>query len=213
MESGKLKRSSSSFAETYASSAFKKENDLERSQRLKLQEEVQQGETRAILRPPSQLSKVITLLKYRTTAHYQDGEYLGTRLGDKLVFALLIMSLYWRIGDELDPQSIASTASLLFFVATLCGFGAAAFVPALNLERKLFYRELADGCYAPATYYFAKFLEEAFIALFTSGIFSVIVYFSLALTGNFGVFFVAYYLTTLIGVILAYAVSAVVPSL
>eukprot|EP00339_Tiarina_fusa_P022297 CAMPEP_0117025940 /NCGR_PEP_ID=MMETSP0472-20121206/19112_1 /TAXON_ID=693140 ORGANISM="Tiarina fusus, Strain LIS" /NCGR_SAMPLE_ID=MMETSP0472 /ASSEMBLY_ACC=CAM_ASM_000603 /LENGTH=674 /DNA_ID=CAMNT_0004732795 /DNA_START=65 /DNA_END=2089 /DNA_ORIENTATION=- len=162
---------------------------------------------------PSEWSKLITLLKYRGVAHYQDGEFLGTRFGDKLVFALLILSLYYGIGEETDPQSVASTTTLLFFIAALCGFGAAAFVPALNLERKLFYRELADGCYHPATYYFSKFIEEAFIALFTSGVFGVIVFFGLKLTGNFGIFFVSYYLTTLIGVILAYAVAAAVPSL
>jgi hypothetical protein len=33
------------------------------------------------------------------------------------------------------------------------------------------------------------------------------------LTGNFGIFFITYYLTTLIGVILAYAISAAVPTL
>ena len=86
-------------------------------------------------------------------------------------------------------------------------------MPTLNLERKLFYRELADGCYSPTTYYFSKFIEEAVIALFTSALFCVIVFFGLKLTGNFGVFFLTYYLTTLIGVILAYAVSAAVPSL
>jgi ABC-type multidrug transport system ATPase subunit len=162
---------------------------------------------------PSEWSKLITLLRYRSVAHYQDGEFLGTRFGDKLVFALLILSLYYGIGEETDPQSVASTTTLLFFISALCGYGAAAFVPALNLERKLFYRELADGCYHPATYYLSKFIEEAFIALFTSGVFSVIVFFGLKLTGNFGIFFVSYYLTTLIGVILAYAVAAAVPSL
>ena len=125
----------------------------------------------------------------------------------------MILSLYYGIGDETDPQSIASVSSLLFFICALCGYGAAAFVPALNLERKLFYRELADGCYYPTTYYFSKFAEEAIIALFTSMTFCLIVFFGLKLTGNFGVFFLTYYLTTLIGVILAYAVAAAVPSL
>jgi hypothetical protein len=53
----------------------------------------------------------------------------------------------WKIGEGHDPQSIQSTATLLYFISALCGYGAAAFVPSLTLERALFYRELADGCY------------------------------------------------------------------
>jgi ABC-type multidrug transport system ATPase subunit len=162
---------------------------------------------------PSEVRRLVTLLKYRSIAHLQDAEFMGTRFGDKTVFALLILSLYYGIGEDTDPQSIASVSSLLFFICALCGFGAAAFVPTLNLERKLFYRELADGCYNPMTYYFSKFIEEAAVALVTSTLFCVIVFFGLKLTGNFGVFLCIYYLTTLIGVILAYAVSAAVPSL
>mmetsp|Transcript_17771 Transcript_17771/g.19818 ORF Transcript_17771/g.19818 Transcript_17771/m.19818 type:complete len:511 (+) Transcript_17771:1-1533(+) len=162
---------------------------------------------------PSEFSKLVTLLKYRGVAHYKDGQFLGVRFGDKVMFSILILTLYFGIGEKTDSQSVASMSTLLFFIAALCGFGATAFVPALNIERKLFYRELADGCYHPATYYCSKFLEEAFIALLTSGVFCVIVFFGLKMTGNFGVFFLAYYLTTLIGVILAYAVASIVPSL
>ena len=41
-------------------------------------------------------------------------------------------------------QSISSTGSLLYFVMALCGYGAAAFVPSLTLDRPLFYREVCD---------------------------------------------------------------------
>jgi len=81
------------------------------------------------------------------------------------------------------------------------------------LNRKLFYRELDDGCYAPTTYYASKCVQEAILALFTSGLFCVITFFGLDLPGNFGIFFVTYYLTTLIGIILAYAVASIIPSL
>ena len=43
----------------------------------------------------------------------------------------------WKIGDKTDTQSIQSTASLLYFVSALCGYGAAAFVPSLTLDRPL----------------------------------------------------------------------------
>jgi hypothetical protein len=140
-------------------------------------------------------------------------EFLGPRFGDKVLFSLLFMSLYFRIGQNEDPKSVASVAALFFFITAKCGFGAAAFVPALTLERRLYYRELADGCYAPITYYLSKFFEEAFIALFTSLVFTIVVFFGCDLRGSFGLFFLSYYLTTLVGVILAYAFSAFFSSL
>lgn len=99
--------------------------------------------------PPSQLSKLMTLLKYRMAAHYKDAQFLGPRLGDKVLFSVLILTLYWDIGDKTDAKSINSIAALTYMICALCGYGAAAFVPSLTLERALFYRELADGCYSP----------------------------------------------------------------
>jgi ATP-binding cassette subfamily G (WHITE) protein 2 len=165
------------------------------------------------LSPPSQFSRLLTLLRFRMVAHYKNGEFLGTRFGDKIVFSILILSLYWGIGDNTDAQSIQSTAALLYFVAAICGYGAAAFVPSLTLERSLYYRELSDGCYAPATYYMAKFIEEGVLATITSLIFCLVVYFGCALQGNFFLLFVSYYLTTMMGIILAYAVAAISPTM
>lgn len=170
-------------------------------------------ETGKDLAPPSELSKLWTMLRFRMVAHYKDGEYIGTRFGEKIVFALLILSLYWRIGEKTDTQSIQSTASLLQMVAAICGYGASAFVPSLTLERALYYRELADGCYKPATYYMAKFIEEGILAIITSLVFCIFVYFGCALQGSFFLFVISYYLTTMMGIILAYAVAAVAPTM
>lgn len=105
---------------------------------------------------PGALKQLATLMQYRTATHYKSGEFLGPRIGDKLVFGVLILSLYWGIGDKEDTNSIASTSALLYFISALCGYGAAAFVPSLTLDRPLFYRELADGCYSPLVYYLSK---------------------------------------------------------
>lgn len=208
-----LENNDKDFVALYESSEVKKVADKIREDFLEAQTAAPTIDFKKMQDRPSQLSKLITLLKYRMVARYQTATFLAPRFADKTLFAVLILSLYFGIGAERDPQSILSASSLLFFVAALCGFGAAAFVPTLNLERRLFYRELDDGCYSAITYYFAKFIEEAVIALFTSGLFAVIVFYGMKLTGNFGIFFVTYYLTTLIGVILAYAISAAVPSL
>jgi len=170
-------------------------------------------DTEKDLDPPSQLSKLFTLLRFRMLAHYKDGQFLGTRFGDKIVFATLILSLYWGIGDKSDAESIQSVAAMLYFVAAICGYGAAAFVPSLTMERNLFYRELADGCYKPITYYASKFIEEGILALITSLVFCMIVFLGVSLQGNFFLLFISYYLTTMVGIILAYAVAGLAPSM
>jgi len=162
---------------------------------------------------PGPMKQLATLLRYRTATHYQSGEFLGPRIGDKVIFGLLILSLYWGIGDKEDTNSIASTAALLYFVSALCGYGAAAFVPSLTLDRPLFYRELADGCYSPLVYYLSKFLEEAILCVLTTLIFGMIVFWGVSLQGSFFVFAINYYLTTMTGICLAYAIAALVPTM
>mmetsp|Transcript_27729 Transcript_27729/g.31168 ORF Transcript_27729/g.31168 Transcript_27729/m.31168 type:complete len:701 (-) Transcript_27729:361-2463(-) len=207
-------RRRSSFAELYKSSDMKL---MASSIRMSTTEEaLKEGPTvhpKKLHQYPSQVSKLMTLLKFRMVAHYKDVDFVATRFCEKIIYGLLILTLYFRLGAKTDTESINSVTSVLFLIVALCGFGASAFVPALNIERKLFYRELADGCYTPMTYYCSKFIEEAIIAIFSSFVFSVLVFYGVQLTGNFGIFFVVQYLTTLIGVILAYAVSAAVPSL
>merc|ERR1719265_480675 len=147
------------------------------------------------------------------TTHYKDGEFLGPRIGDKIFMSVLTLSLYWGIGGDKDPQSIQSINGLLYFFAALCGYGAAAFVPSLTLERGLFYRERADGCFMAVTYYLAKFIEEAVLCILTSLLFSVITFWGIRLQGSFLIFVVTYYMTTMLGIVLAYAVAAVAPNM
>lgn len=162
---------------------------------------------------PGQVHALRTLLAYRMGTHYRSGEFLGPRFGDKVFMSLLTFSLYWGIGNKQDAQSIQSTAAVLYFFCALCGYGAAAYVPSLTLERPLFYRERADGCYTAVTYYMSKFIEEAVLCTLTSLVFSVIVFFAMSLQGNFGIFVVTYFLTAMVGIALAYAVAAVAPNM
>eukprot|EP00747_Dinoflagellata_sp_TGD_P183521 gnl/TRDRNA2_/TRDRNA2_38445_c0_seq1.p1 gnl/TRDRNA2_/TRDRNA2_38445_c0~~gnl/TRDRNA2_/TRDRNA2_38445_c0_seq1.p1 ORF type:complete len:634 (+),score=111.22 gnl/TRDRNA2_/TRDRNA2_38445_c0_seq1:94-1995(+) len=162
---------------------------------------------------PGQLHALRTLVGYRMTTHYRSGEFLGPRFGDKIFMAILMSTLYWDVGSGRDARSIQSTAALLYFVSALCGYGAAAFVPSLTLERPLFYRERADGCYLALTYYLSKFIEEAVLCTLTSLVFSAIIFWSLGLKGNFFVFVFSYYLTTMMGIVLAYAIAAIAPNM
>lgn len=55
-----------------------------------------------------------TLIKYRTTRNYRNIEFLAPRLGDKLVFTFLIVTLYLGIGDKLQPDNYANISAILF---------------------------------------------------------------------------------------------------
>jgi hypothetical protein len=46
------------------------------------------------------------LPQYRTTKNYRSPDFLGPRVADKLIFSLIIMSLFWGIGDELNSTNI-----------------------------------------------------------------------------------------------------------
>jgi hypothetical protein len=50
------------------------------------------------------LHAIRVLLKYRTVKNYKSVGFVAPRFGDKIFFSLLIMSLYWGIGDEKDAQ-------------------------------------------------------------------------------------------------------------
>ena len=132
------------------------------------------------------------LWRYRSRKNYQSAEFVAPRLGDKVMFALLILTLYWDIGKSTDAQGMQSTASLLYFIMALCGYGAAAVVPSLTLERPLFIRETSDGCYSPQAYWVYKLGEEAAITLLTSMLFAVVVFWSCALKGSFLLFVFTY---------------------
>ena len=41
---------------------------------------------------------VLTLLRYRSLRSFGDVEYIMTRLGDKLLYGLVMMSLFWGEG-------------------------------------------------------------------------------------------------------------------
>lgn len=44
----------------------------------------------------------------------QDGEYLGPRIGDKTIIGLLILSLFWGIGNNFEPTNVNNLAAVLF---------------------------------------------------------------------------------------------------
>ncbi|KAK9904696.1 hypothetical protein WJX75_000743 [Coccomyxa subellipsoidea] len=156
---------------------------------------------------------VRTLIKWRATKDFRDVTFLGPRIVDKLVLALIIMTLYWRVGENHKLSNYNNLAAVLFLWTILPGYAAAAFIPTIVLERPLFVRERNDGLYRPITYVIFKMMEEISITLVNSLVFSAIVFFPLKLTGDFIIFWLIFLTTTSIGIVLAYAIASVSPNM
>eukprot|EP00877_Chromochloris_zofingiensis_P004326 jgi/Chrzof1/13895/Cz08g16130.t1 len=154
-----------------------------------------------------------TLIKYRTTHNYRDAAFLGPRIGDKLLIGLLIMTLYLGIGDDFAPDNVINIAAVNFMFVTMPAFGAAAYVPAIVLERNLFCRERNDGVYRVITYLMAKMLDELMIAAVASCVIAAIAFYGIQLQGEFVLFWLVYYIVLCTGIVLAYFVAALSPNM
>ena len=154
-----------------------------------------------------------TLIKYRTPRNYKDPEFLGPRIGDKFLMTVLQWSLYWKIGGNFDPNNFANISAVLFMFIVLPAYGAASYVPAIVLERRLYMRERADGLYYAITYLLAKLLDELIVATLASLPLCAASFYAMDLQNSFALFWVVYLLVLYIGVVLAYAIAAVSPNM
>ena len=135
------------------------------------------------------------------------------RLGDKIIFGLVIGTLYFNEAQKhRDDGHANNVASLLWITVVLPGYGAAAYVPQIVDERATFVREVADGCYDVGTYVAYKCAEEFAIMLPFSGVFAGLIYFMVKFQCSFAVFWATYYLNSCVGIALAYAVAAFSPT-
>lgn len=208
---------SGDFAAAYESSEFKSAADSDIARLLAKAEDLDDA-TKADLAVRRETVTPFwwalkTLFKYRTLKNYKSPDYLGPRVADKLIFSLIIFTLYWKVGKNTDPDNITNIAAVLFMWVTLPAFGAASYVPAIVLERSLFVRERNDGLYRVITYLVAKILEEVFIALLSSIAFANLVFWTLQLQGSFAIFWLIYYTTLSTGIVLAYFIAALSPNM
>lgn len=158
-------------------------------------------------------SAIRVFLKYRSRKNFISPVFLGPRIGDKLIFTLLIATLFWGVGDDFDAENHYNIASLLFMWCTLPGFGAASYVPSIVQERVLFYRERNDGLYRVITYLVAKLIDELIVAFIASLIFGSIVYLATDLEVHFITFWMVYFGTLSNGIALAYLIGALSPNM
>ena len=72
-------------------------------------------------RPRLTLQAILILLKYRALTDYRDPVYLGPRIGDKLVFSLIVLTLYLGEGGEMAPAKVRSLEQSLAVSGPLGG--------------------------------------------------------------------------------------------
>lgn len=79
-------------------------------------------------------------LQTRMIKDYSDPAYLAPRIADKIFIAFLMTSLYYGLGNNNVSSNVQNISSLLFMWATLPGFTAVAYIPAIVLDKPLFRR-------------------------------------------------------------------------
>ena len=72
---------------------------------------------------------------------FTNRKYVGPRVGDKILLGFIILSLYWHAAKEINNAlKTPNIAGVLFMISILPGFTASSYMPALVLERPLYYR-------------------------------------------------------------------------
>ncbi|GLI60770.1 hypothetical protein VaNZ11_003002 [Volvox africanus] len=153
------------------------------------------------------------LLQYRTLRNYRCMEYLGPRLFDKIIFAVVIMTLYLGIGDDFKSVNIPSMAALIYLCVAQPAWGAVAYVPNIMMERGLYVRERHDGLYRPATYLLFKMLDELSLNFVVGLGSTAILFYGVQLRGEFVYFWLNCMFTLSNGIVIAYMMAAFSPNL
>ena len=60
------------------------------------------------------LLNALHALQYRTSRDFRDPNFLGPRIGDKLLVAIILMTLYVNQGTKTDQQGVLNTVNMLF---------------------------------------------------------------------------------------------------
>eukprot|EP00887_Chlorella_sp_A99_P000295 scaffold13.g295.t1 len=205
------------FAQAYDKSELKEHADQEIEAQLKLASSLDATSRKSLAVKRGTTTPawwaLWTMLRYRTTKNYRDPAFLGPRIFDKLLFAFIMFSLYWKVGSDLGPGNVINIGGILFMTVCLPAYAAVAYVPAIVLERPLFVRERSDGFYHTATYLALKIVEELIIAFFVSLVFANLIFWLVQLQGSFALFWMVYFITLSIGITLGYTIAALSPNM
>ena len=163
------------------------------------------------------ISKIFTLLKYRTRYNYGSADFVAARSAGVFLFGLVQMSLFWKVGAPTgaaqDQSTQLNVGSLLFMINILPSFQASGYMPSVVLERAMFYREMDDGVYPLVSYIAYKIIEEGVLAIPVSLVGQMMLFLGCAIQGNFFYFWIINYGVMMCGIALAYVCAAVAPNM
>lgn len=168
------------------------------------------------------------IMKHRFVADYREPFFTVPRIGEKLIFAFVIVTIYLNFGRDLNgllgegdvgldinldtPQVLSywlGLSTCLFMWGVLPVFGQLATIPSLFTERALYYRESGAGFYSAAPFFLSRVLEETILITVVSMITAVAVFFGVGLNPSYWLFWLTHLLTSTCGLLLAYAFAAV----
>ncbi|CAF0758276.1 unnamed protein product [Adineta ricciae] len=160
---------------------------------------------------PTWLTQVQILLRRTFQEQFRQSRIILTSLIQTIVMAVLIGTVYLKIGNT--QKSTLRREPALFFCAVNQGvFGALMVINSFPVERTLTLRERASGTYFASAYFTAKIIAETLIQIPVPIIFSAIVYFLIGFqvtAGKFFIFMLFMLLCSLAATSLALLVSAV----
>lgn len=162
----------------------------------------------------------LCISKHRIKADFRMPNFVIPRVCEKVLFAIIILTLYWGVGKQLDDSaSLQETLArpmqintALYMWGILPVFGSVSVIPSIVNERHVFDRERKSGYYGCGAYLFSKIFEESILACFSSAVVAVAVWFALSLSGSWLLFWLVYFVTTIVGIVLAYSCAAVAPN-
>eukprot|EP00216_Chloropicon_sp_CCMP2111_P003023 CAMPEP_0198238714 /NCGR_PEP_ID=MMETSP1446-20131203/4304_1 /TAXON_ID=1461542 ORGANISM="Unidentified sp, Strain CCMP2111" /NCGR_SAMPLE_ID=MMETSP1446 /ASSEMBLY_ACC=CAM_ASM_001112 /LENGTH=768 /DNA_ID=CAMNT_0043921181 /DNA_START=419 /DNA_END=2725 /DNA_ORIENTATION=+ len=125
------------------------------------------------------LNEIGIMVAYRGFASWKDPQFIGTRLGLALIFALIMASFWSNVTT--DSHGLMSLSSLLFMAVGAAVFTTSVYVPTLVEERPVFVRERHDACYRVISYALHKIIIEGTAGVVAVIIFSPIVYWACGL--------------------------------
>ncbi|KAL4552298.1 hypothetical protein Ndes2526B_g06517 [Nannochloris sp. 'desiccata'] len=150
---------------------------------------------------------LLILFKYRSLKSYRCSAFIAPRTGDKFMIVFLVVTIWWNKGDDAQAAT-----GILFLWSMLSAFTSMGILPTIVLERPVYRRERADGCYTPGAYVLYKLLEEFLPQLPAGLIYSALVFYLVDLQGSFLVFWLVYVVSTANSIACTSLVSAISPN-
>ncbi|XP_023771181.1 ABC transporter G family member 29 [Lactuca sativa] len=117
-------------------------------------------------------------IKKQWSSYWRTPDYNLVRFFFALVTALLLGTIFWKVGTKRDNSTDLATIIGAMYVAVMfAGFNnCVTIIPVASLERTVFYREQAAGMYSALPYAMAQVIVEIPFVLVQTIYYTIIVY-------------------------------------